>query len=147
MGPLFGFPLNDSENPPPSRKQATMGVIVGGVLAMAIGFLLIFAPRAAINPAAAVVIGVMVIVTLLSLAAVTITNWQRSKEQEKRKRGLDGVDMYSLIDRMVDDLDEEELDHLRRRIEEREHGPKRDMADSLDELLIQRAQDRETRRE
>lgn len=146
MGPLFGSPLDDSENPP-SRKQATMGVIAGGVLAMVIGALLILAPRAAINPAAAMVIGVMVIVTILSLAAVTISNWQRSKVREKRKRDVAGLDMYSLIERMVDDLDEDELDYLRRRLEEREHGPKHELADSLDELLTQRAEDREARRQ
>lgn len=52
-----------------------------------------------------------------------ITAWhnRETTEQEKAKRGLDDADIYVMMDRLVDDLDVDERQYLRRRIIE-EHG-------------------------
>jgi hypothetical protein len=68
---------------------------------------------------------------------------QPYQEKAKVKRGLDGLDMYTLIDRMVDDLDDDEAGYLRRRLDNRENRLQReDTAGSLADLLDQRETDR-----
>ncbi len=140
MEPLFGFPLDDSENPPPSRKQATRGIVAGGIVAMVIGLLLALG-SSSINAVGVFSIGIMVIVVILTLVGLAVVNSRRG-EPEKGKRGVDGQDMFTLIDRMVDDLDDDEVDYLRSRLEQREHGSKNELADSLGELLEQRTEAR-----
>ena len=74
---------------------------------------------------------------------ITFSNENQRKREaaarNKAKRGLDGADMYSLIDRMVDDLDDDEATYLRRRLDDRERGLKRDETkNALDDLLDER---------
>ena len=94
----------------------------------------------------AVVLGVMFVLWL----GIYLGRWigYRSRTQtdaEKRKRGLDGLDMYSLIDRLVEDLDDNELSYLRRRIEDRETGPQ-PLPEAMETLLKQRTDDRDAGR-
>jgi hypothetical protein len=147
MGPLFGMPMYDSENPPPPRRRALKSLVVGMVAALAIMLLFMMTRKIGPGPSESVVgISVVVILVLLVTFSAAINGALRRTNPEKRKRGLEGLDMYSLIDRMVDDLDEDELDYLRGRLEEREHGPKHELAESLDELLVQRQEDHEAGR-
>jgi hypothetical protein len=89
---------------------------------------------------------IITIVVALTIAMIVIAIIARSVRTDqaigKRKRGLEGQDMYSLIDRLVDDLDEDELDYLHRRLDDRETGAKREVAGSLGELLDQREENR-----
>jgi hypothetical protein len=146
MGPLFGFPIEDSENPPPSRKRATVGIIIGGMVAMVLGLLLVLAPRMMMSTSVWGVIGVFVVIMILIIAGLVVTTSQRQADRAKRKRGPNGQDMYTLIDRMMDNLDDDELDYLRDRLTQREHGPKHELAESLGDLLDQREEYRETGR-
>lgn len=69
--------------------------------------------------------------------------YQYHHDTTKAKRGLDGADMYTLIDRMVDDLDDDEAEYLRRRLDDRERGLQRQETEqSLADLLDQREADR-----
>ncbi|MCB9456341.1 MAG: hypothetical protein H6671_10185 [Anaerolineaceae bacterium] len=69
--------------------------------------------------------------------------YQYRHDATKAKHGLDGADMYTLIDRMVDDLDDDEAAYLRRRLDDRERGLQRQETEqSLADLLDQREADR-----
>ena len=87
---------------------------------------------------------VMVIMVFLSIALfVSIMSSPRARTAaEKQKR--EGLDMYSMIDRLVEDLDEDELDHLRRRLEERAQGRDSKVTESLETLLDQRSEARQS---
>jgi ABC-type transport system involved in cytochrome bd biosynthesis fused ATPase/permease subunit len=76
----------------------------------------------------------VVVVVLPTLFVVT-----RSRT-EKRKRS--GQDMYKIIDRMVDDLDDDEIDYLQQRIEDREARGKADLSEDMVDLINLRDLDR-----
>ncbi len=60
------------------------------------------------------------------VALIPIFTNKRKKEKEaaekakreKAKRIPEGMDMYSMIDRVMDDLDDDEMDYLERRVDE-----------------------------
>ncbi len=60
------------------------------------------------------------------VALIPIFTNKRKKEKEaaekakreKAKRVPHGMDMYSMIDRVMDDLDDDEMDYLERRLDE-----------------------------
>jgi FtsZ-interacting cell division protein ZipA len=89
---------------------------------------------------------VILVIMLLMVIPAVILRILWLSGSEKRKRFAEGQDMYSLIDRMVDELDDDELDYLHRRLEEREQKPKHELAESLDDLLTWREDDRSDRR-
>jgi hypothetical protein len=94
-------------------------------------------------------IPVMIIFIFLSIAlfASIMSSPRASTTAEKQKRALDGLDMYSMIDRLVDDLDEDELAHLRRRLEERDQGHDPKLKQSLQALLEERSEARQTQQQ
>src|SRR5579871_1817663 len=63
----------------------------------------------------AVVLDLILMVSSILLFARSHMNVDAA---EKRKRGLEGLDMYSVIDRLVADLDEDEAVYLQRRLDE-----------------------------
>ena len=60
---------------------------------------------------------------------------------EKRKRRLEGLGMYSMIDRLVKELDGDEIVYLRRQLAEHEHGEDRELSHSLETLLDERSEE------
>lgn len=88
------------------------------------------------------VVPTSMILLILSVALIVNALFiTRAKDAtEKKKRELENVDMYSMIDRLVDDLDEDELDYLRRRLETRSNDPQ--LARSLETLLDKRSEAR-----
>jgi hypothetical protein len=64
----------------------------------------------------------------------------RGQPAGKRKRS--GQDMYKMIDRMVDDLDDEELEYIRGRLEDRETKRQAEPAEELVDLINLRDLDR-----
>jgi hypothetical protein len=133
---MFGF-LGDDSNIRLSGKRRTVKLIVIlAILAVVFGLLPIMEPGILGGAAGARIVGVMSFLSALLIASIA-RSARADSISEKRKRGLEGQDMYSLIDRMVDDLDEDELDYLRRRLENRE-PVEPGVADSLGELLDQR---------
>jgi len=65
---------------------------------------------------------------------------------EKDKRGLGDLDMYSLINRLVDDLDDEELAYLERKLDQRRQRPDDDLPQNIGLLLEQRHETRQIRK-
>jgi hypothetical protein len=74
------------------------------------------------------------LVGALVLAPVVVLSGR--KPVEKRKRNLDA---YALIDRLVEELDDDEIAYLRRRLDARESALPDDVAVSIEDLLDTRA--------
>jgi hypothetical protein len=118
-------------------------VIAGAIPLLIIVLLSTFVP--------ALTQGVLVAPTSIILLLLTVAlmvnalSTTRSKDpSEKRKRELENVDMYSMIDRLIDDLDEDEIKYLRQRLETR--GDHRHLTKSLETLLDERSEGRESQR-
>lgn len=128
------------------RRQTAkfIGILISGILSLVLLLVVLAFRPAAPLPWIMIGIGALVAVVIPIIAVVALRN---AREEEaaavpvKRKRGLDGEDMYSLIDRLVDDLDDDEAAYLRRRLDNHERGLQReDTQTSIGDLL----DDRET---
>jgi hypothetical protein len=126
---------------PKSRTLLAVSLGVGFVVAIVLGGLLLLR-GGGVNPSLGVPAPAVVVI-IMSIAAVMIAVvTTQGRSAEKAKRGLEGLDMYSLIDRLVDDLDDDELAYLQRRLDERESGGREDLEVSVKTLLDQRDEDR-----
>jgi hypothetical protein len=124
------------------QKRALVAVMLGLVVAMLLGVSLLVI-RYVGNPFPIIAVGVGGILVLLMVVTLTASFFsQASTQTAKRKRGLDGLDMYSLIDRLVEDLDEEEMAYLRHRLDDRESSSPDELPEVIDDLLSQRTEDR-----
>jgi hypothetical protein len=131
---MFGFSDDDANRQPPMSRRTAKWVAISVILAVLFAML----PSLGLFGGIWAIPGLTIMITLTVFVIMRIAkSSQQDKALQKRKRGLEGQDMYSLIDRLVDDLDEDELDYLRRRLEDRE-PVEPGVADSLGELLDQR---------
>ncbi|MBL8162888.1 MAG: hypothetical protein JNJ61_12945 [Anaerolineae bacterium] len=132
--PLLFVPP-DSQNP---IGRPVGPVIAGAVVAIVLGLALMLR-----SPAAAI-LSVIIIVTLIGVGAIiyTVTAAQARGNQDKPKRSQPGMDMYSMIDRMMDELDPDELDYLRRRLDDRSGAADNDLVESVNDLLDEREEQR-----
>jgi len=126
-----GKSILETGTPEAQQRAAILGIllVLAGVM-----FFALFVARGA-NPGYVVIL----IIVLLNLIVRIALN-QRQTQSEKAKRFAPGQDMYTMIDRMVDDLDEDELAYLRRRLEEQDQTSQGELAQSIDELLDKRAE-------
>ncbi|MCC6804389.1 MAG: hypothetical protein IT319_16015 [Anaerolineae bacterium] len=134
MLPLFD--TNQSGRTP----QTTALKVLFAVMAMLIagGIAIMFNAGFAETP---VVLFFLVVAILAIVGAVGVLVSARMSTP-KTKRGLEGLDLYSVIDRLVDDIDDDEAAYLQRKLDERKAKNRDDLTVSLDELLDQRAQNR-----
>ncbi len=141
MFPVF---VDDERTPSRSPRLRALKLLVIGVASLfAIGILMMVEP---VNNVRVIGLIAALPVVLIAVAVVWLTLMRLNPTTaDKGKRGVDGLDMYSMIDRMVDDLDDDEAAYLQRRLDEREGKTKRDLTASLDELLDQRAENRQQR--
>jgi hypothetical protein len=140
--PILVRPPSDSDDDPRSQKRALAAAMLGLLIMMMLGASLLVV-RYSRNPFPIIAIGVGAVLVFLMGITVTVSLFsQPSPQVAKRKRGLNGLDMYSLIDRLVDDLDEEERAYLQRRLEERESSSPEELPGVIDDLLHQRSEDR-----
>jgi hypothetical protein len=112
MFPIF-VPPSDSEDTPDANRRRALGVMVGLGVAVFLAVSLLFIGRAGGSS----IMPLIILIAILVIGVGFGVNLY-SRDREKRKRKLDGLDMYSLIDRMVDDLDDDELAYLQRRLDE-----------------------------
>ena len=136
MLPLITPPDDSSLSP---RKRAKIAAVVA-LLAMVIGAVLASTGQEQFQRT---VLPVMVgmLVSALTIGAVMFAASRQSREKVKPKR--EGMDMYTLIDRLVDDLDDDEASYLQRRLDDRERGFRGELAESAEDLLLRRAEDRQ----
>ena len=136
------FQDDDSEEYASERTRRRKMIAVAAAIAVCLSVLISSEPNLLRSSSQ---IPIVLVISFLSSAIMgTLVGRRRPRSVEKRKRGLEDGDMYTLIDRMVDDLDEDEFDYLRRRLEDREHGTKARLAESLDDLLTQRSEHHDT---
>jgi len=77
------------------------------------------------------------VVAALVLAPVVVLSGRKSTEKRKRN-----VDSYALIDRLVEELDDDEIAYLRRRLGARETALPDDVVVPMEDLLDARAERR-----
>lgn len=119
-------------------------MLTGLMIIVFIGLIQTFVPSLLSGLVAAPTLIVIVLVAIALIVSI-LFGTPIKDPTEKRKRRLDGLDMYSMIDRLVDDLDEDELDYLRRRLAEHEQGKDQELSHSLETLLDERSEERQTR--
>lgn len=141
MFPVFVDDENGARRSP--RLRALKLLTIGVASLFAIGIAMMVAP---VNNVRIIGLVTALPIVLIAVAVVwLLLSRLTSTTTAKSKRGLDGLDMYSMIDRMVDDLDDDEAAYLQRRLDQRDGKTKRDLTASLEELLDQRAEDRRQR--
>jgi hypothetical protein len=129
MFPIF-VPSSDSEDSQHDlRWRKLIGLGLGTAVALSVGVGLLLARTGAI--VGMPVWGIATLIMVLALVGLFVIS--RESGVQKRKRGLDGLDMYTLIDRMVDDLDKDEMAYLQQRLAQKEHNLPEQMADLLDQ--------------
>lgn len=129
MFPIFVPSSNSDESQQDLRWRKLIGLGLGTAIALSVGVGLLLARTGAI--VGMPVWGIAALIMVLALVGLFVISRERSVQ--KRKRGLDGLDMYSLIDRMVDDLDDDELDYLQQRLAQKAHHLPEQMADLLEQ--------------
>lgn len=130
MIPIY-LPPND-DDPDAQRRRAKIGVMFGVAVAalLALGLL---AWRSASIPVIALIVLICVVITAITVLSLS------QQPAAKRKRE---TDMYTLIDRMVDDLDDEELNYLRRRLAQRALDDEKRLPEELNATLDRRDAER-----
>lgn len=143
--PIFIYSSDSRGGAPAGRPRSAKALIAILVAIMIVlGLTLRIMPM--IWPMLAIIVGAVLILWLgVMIGAERLARSKEWTEADKRKRGLDGLDMYSLIDRLVDDLDDDELTYLRRRIEDRDSGAQ-PLPEAMETLLNQRTDDRQAGR-
>lgn len=118
-------------------------ILTGLMIIVFIGLIQTFVPSLLSGLVAVPTLMVIVLVAIALFVSI-LFGAQTKDFPEKRKRRPEGLDMYSMIDRLVDELDGDELIYLRRRLEEHEQGQDRELNHSLETLLDERSEERQT---
>ncbi len=119
-------------------------ILTGLMIIIFIGLIQTFVPGL-LSGLVAVPTLVVIILVSIALIVTVLFGAQTKDSPEKRKRQLEGLDMYSMIDRLVDELDGDELVYLRQRLEQHEQVKDRELSHSLETLLDERSEERQTR--
>jgi hypothetical protein len=123
-----------------SMTTKTTRLLIAGLgLALLAALIPVLAPGLMTGALAIPTMMTIVVVTIILLMSI-ISGAREKDAPEKRKRGLEGQDFHSVIDRLVDELDEDELAYLRKRLEEREQGRRPELTHSLEALLDERSE-------
>ncbi len=126
------------------KWRLNLEILTGLMIIVFIGLIQTFLPGL-LSGFVAVPTFVVLIVVAIALIVSILFGAKSKDSPEKRKRGLEDLDMYSMIDRLVDELDGDELVYLRRRLQEHEQGEDRELRYSLETLLDERSEERLTR--
>lgn len=117
-------------------------MLTGLMIIVFIGLIQTFVPSLLSGLVAIPTLLVIVIVAIALIVSI-LFGAQTQAPPEKPKRRLEELDMYSMIDRLLDELDGDELVYLRRRLEEHEQGKDRELSHSLEMLLDERSYERQ----
>lgn len=139
---LFSPPTMNNDEQPQPNSRAALVILMGVLVSTLLGFGLISYAGSSSSIVMMLIIGTVVlgITVMVGFAAQARYRAQAAAAtDEKPKRFAPGQDMYSLIDRMLDDLDADEMAYLRRRLDEQEQAAEDDLALSMADLLDKRA--------
>ena len=134
MFPIFVPSSNSDESHNDLRWRKLIGLGLGTAVALSVGLGLLLSRTGAI--VGMPVWGIAALLMVLAVVGLFVISRERSVQ--KRKRGLNGLDMYSLIDRMVDDLDKDERAYLQQRLAQTENTLPEQMVDLLDQRTEER---------
>ena len=136
---MFFVPQSDNDNSTMTKRTAVVALGLG--VAVFLGLLVMLLARA--GSAGMFVVATAIVMIGVAFSLYIVTNRQRysADEQFKRKRGEAG-DMYTLIDRLVAELDEDERAYLLNRLDTTEPDEQIDLADMAADLLDRREEDR-----
>lgn len=138
MFPIFISPESDQD--PRMRTRAKLSIVLGLTIAITLGLMVVLLQRDVAVPFDRYIFISFSILTVIGVIVVALIA-RAGQETEKRKR--EGADMYTLIDRLVDDLDDDEAAYLRRRLDDRERGlEETPLEDALKQTLDRREDDR-----
>lgn len=131
-----------TDEPIDGRNRPAVLIMVALALLVAGGLAFIMSPALMSRAIIPIIMGLVVVVLPVGYLVAT------RSQTEKRKRS--GQDMYQMIDRLVDDLDDDEIAYLQRRLEERAAEQKAKLSEDMIELinlrdLERRAGEREKR--
>lgn len=133
--------LFDSQPPQPgNRRSAKLAMVLGLVIAMLLGALL-FAMRSMSGAMMPIILAVAVAIMLVVIAVLVV----RAMPSDKAKHEIAEGDMYSLIDRMLPELDANERLYLQRKLDEMEAGKLHETPEELGALLDERIRERRER--
>jgi hypothetical protein len=132
---MYSTSPSDSARTSDIRRRFVAVVALGISAALLIGLILFMFGGGVSLGFVIILIATIVAATLLAPIVVL----SQRKAPEKRKRSADA---YSLIDRLVEELDDDELAYLRSRLEAREHRLSDDVTSSMEELLESRSENR-----
>jgi hypothetical protein len=140
------FPVLIPENSPNQPRPLGLKLLIIGLATIfATATAMLFAADAADSELLTIIMAFAL--AMIGSGVVSLLLTRSAPQKEKDKRGLDGLDLYSVIDRMVSDLDDDEAAYLRRRLDERGAQQKDDLTLTVDEMLQQRARDRDSRQD
>lgn len=141
------FPVLIPEETTTGQPQRPLGLkllIIGLAMIFAAATAMMFSAGA--GDSAALSLIMMFAVAMIGSGVVSLIMARTAPlQKQKTKRGLEGLDLYTVIDRLVDDLDDDEAAYLRRRLDERDAQQKDDLTLTVGEMLEQRARDRDSR--
>ncbi len=130
--------------PPPTdprtRLRASLLITIGLVAAVYVAFIMLFGGTS--TPL--LLPGLLAIGIVIAGGAMLINMVARQQTAPaKDKRGLADLDMYSLINRLVADLDEDELAYLERKLDERRRYSDNRLTEDIGLLLEHRDEERQ----
>ncbi|MCL4247776.1 MAG: hypothetical protein KJ065_06485 [Anaerolineae bacterium] len=130
--------------PPPTdprtRLRASLLITIGLVAAVYVAFIMLFGGTS--TPL--LLPGLLAIGIVIAGGAMLINMVARQQTAPaKDKRSFSDLDMYSLINRLVDDLDEDELAYLERKLDERRRYTDNRLTEDIGLLLEHRDEERQ----
>ncbi|MCA9904352.1 MAG: hypothetical protein KC547_10880 [Anaerolineae bacterium] len=127
--------------PPPANAQTRLRIsllIAIGMIALVGTTVIGFFGSNSATILGLLTIGIVIIGGALLIHRVA----QQQAAPEKSKRSLGDLDVYSLINRLVDDLNEDELAYLERKLDERRRYTDDRLTEDIGLLLEQRDEER-----
>ncbi|MBE0689469.1 MAG: MnhB domain-containing protein, partial [Anaerolineae bacterium] len=134
------IPPDDETTRARTRLRASIMVAIGLVAAIGVAVIMFFggASTPVLLP------GLLAVGIVIAGGAILINMVAKQTAPEKDKRGLGDLDMYSLINRLVADLDDTELAYLDRKLDERRQRLDDGLTEDIGMLLEQRQEARQT---
>ncbi|MCL4250938.1 MAG: hypothetical protein KJ065_22500 [Anaerolineae bacterium] len=121
MLPMF-VPPPESDDDPNTRMRAKFAVVIGLVVAMLLGVGLLFLRGAAGGTMPWIVfmmiIGVAVLMGIVTLFSASAQRRRKAKHKATLE-DLEDADVYSKMNKFVEDINEAEAEYLQRKLKER----------------------------
>ncbi|MCC6613232.1 MAG: hypothetical protein IT320_07120 [Anaerolineae bacterium] len=134
MLPMF-VPPPESDDDPRARLRMKIAVVLGMLVAFAIGAVLLLVRGGSGGPTWVVLFAIIAVAITMGIITIVQANAQnRHKAKSKAElEDLDNADVYSKMNKFVEDINEAEAEYLQRKL--RERGivqPNDDEAETID---------------